>query len=839
MKQTKRVISWLLALAMLLSALPMGVFAAEVTPLKYGRNILAQMNNAEALLYAYDVIEEASFGTPNSISLTHATHKVTWEELCTVYDLVLNDHPEIFWHGTSYSGTLRGDGTASSLKPTYTMTGSTLTNAKAALEAEVVRLTADLAGKSDYDKSLLLHDRIAAKTVYKMEGEHQSAYGALIQGTAVCAGYTRAYQLLMQRAGIPTWYVTGTSISPSGQVVRHAWNLVQLDGDWYYTDVTWDDQTNYTFYAYLNNTTAQFTEDHTFGNYKEYLPTATATANNYFVRNNLQRQVLDVKDVANIIKNNSPARVYVTGDKAAFIEAYGFYLWDICEALNSPAGTISYGQASLGREVILRLNITHTCRYATQTVPATCGSNGYTVEICSYDFCHNERNRQVIPATGAHTYDHGCDATCNTCSYTRAPRDHVYSHACDSTCNVCGAVREAGEHVYDNACDPTCRECGAIRPVAPHPYVEEVINPATCGAEGLSGYTCPHCGDFYTESIPATGDHTYDNVCDSECNECYAVRPVEGHVYDTDCDDVCKRCGEYRPVPDHVYDHLCDADCNVCGAVREVGEHVYDNECDPACRECGAIRPVAPHPYVEEVITSATCGAEGLRGYTCPYCGDFYTESIPATGDHTYDNICDAECNGCDNTRPVEGHDYDNACDAECNICYAVREITHTYNHNELVCDVCGATRAIESVGVTTHPSKTNYTLGRDELDLHGGVLTVYYSDGTRSQVDLTDTTVSGFDNTIVGACNLTVSYGSYTTVFTVQIVDLNNRIPGDLNWDGKVNVRDLGLLQQHLNGWDVGIILEAADVTADGKVNVRDLGMLQQYLNGWDVELK
>ena len=42
----------------------------------------------------------------------------------------------------------------------------------------------------------------------------------------------------------------------------------------------------------------------------------------------------------------------------------------------------------------------------------------------------------------------------------------------------------------------------------------------------------------------------------------------------------------------------------------------------------------------------------------------------------------------------------------------------------------------------------------------------------------------------------------------------------------------------QSLNGWDVDIIAEAADVNADGKVNNKDYGLLMQKLNGWDVEL-
>lgn len=61
---------------------------------------------------------------------------------------------------------------------------------------------------------------------------------------------------------------------------------------------------------------------------------------------------------------------------------------------------------------------------------------------------------------------------------------------------------------------------------------------------------------------------------------------------------------------------------------------------------------------------------------------------------------------------------------------------------------------------------------------------------------------------------------------------------PGDVNGDGKINLKDLGVLQQYLNKWEVEIDLDAAEVTGDDKVNLKDLGVLQQYLNKWDVEL-
>lgn len=60
----------------------------------------------------------------------------------------------------------------------------------------------------------------------------------------------------------------------------------------------------------------------------------------------------------------------------------------------------------------------------------------------------------------------------------------------------------------------------------------------------------------------------------------------------------------------------------------------------------------------------------------------------------------------------------------------------------------------------------------------------------------------------------------------------------GDVNFDGKTNNKDLGILMQHLNSWNVEIITEAADVNADGAVNNKDYGLLMQYINSWNVTL-
>ena len=60
----------------------------------------------------------------------------------------------------------------------------------------------------------------------------------------------------------------------------------------------------------------------------------------------------------------------------------------------------------------------------------------------------------------------------------------------------------------------------------------------------------------------------------------------------------------------------------------------------------------------------------------------------------------------------------------------------------------------------------------------------------------------------------------------------------GDVNADYKINNKDLVLLMQYINGWNVKIELESSDVNADGKINNKDFVMIMRYINGWDITL-
>ncbi len=78
--------------------------------------------------------------------------------------------------------------------------------------------------KYDYDVlNDYKRDRVDPLVVYKTK-------------KAVCAGYASLFQAMCEEANIKCLYITGWAL-PSE--VRHAWNLVKLDGEWYVMDVTW------------------------------------------------------------------------------------------------------------------------------------------------------------------------------------------------------------------------------------------------------------------------------------------------------------------------------------------------------------------------------------------------------------------------------------------------------------------------------------------------------------------------------------------------------------------------------------------------------------------------
>lgn len=120
---------------------------------------------------------------------------------------------------------------------------------------------------SDIDAILAVHDYLVLNTSYDevtaatgTGGVSHYAEGLLLHGTAVCSGYASTFRLLMMLADIPCEYVWTDT---------HAWNMVQLEDEWYHIDVTWDDpipdQPGVVLYTHFMMTDAEISglEDHT------------------------------------------------------------------------------------------------------------------------------------------------------------------------------------------------------------------------------------------------------------------------------------------------------------------------------------------------------------------------------------------------------------------------------------------------------------------------------------------------------------------------------------------------------------------------------------------------
>lgn len=105
------------------------------------------------------------------------------------------------------------------------------------------------AGTSEVAKAKIAHDLIIKKVKYDMgyysrnykNPFHQSAYSVFAKsdnicngeaGYTVCAGYAKAFTMLMNGAGVDTITVTSSD---------HAWNLININDSWYHMDCTWDD----------------------------------------------------------------------------------------------------------------------------------------------------------------------------------------------------------------------------------------------------------------------------------------------------------------------------------------------------------------------------------------------------------------------------------------------------------------------------------------------------------------------------------------------------------------------------------------------------------------------
>ena len=214
-----------------LLALPCVLFAACATPPTTLAAAPTDDENLADYLRAAFAEEQPCIPLADFGGLTEAT-------LERVYAHLLATDPSLFFVTPTYTLSCRAEGDETvpvSLTPTYRYRGAALAAARADFAERVSAYLADLPrGAAPLARVADLHDRMILDFDYDESEEVVDPYTLLVGGRGVCQAYSLLFTVLCRAAGVAAEPVTCFDRS-------HAWNQIEIDGDWYHVDLTWDE----------------------------------------------------------------------------------------------------------------------------------------------------------------------------------------------------------------------------------------------------------------------------------------------------------------------------------------------------------------------------------------------------------------------------------------------------------------------------------------------------------------------------------------------------------------------------------------------------------------------
>lgn len=480
---------------------------------------------------------------------------------------------------------------------------------------EVIK-SLNLDGKSDYDKFKAVTNWIVSNVRYDDDNETKYQHdltGAVLDGLAVCDGYAGTFYYMANAVGLNALFEDGITNSNR---IRHAWNLVEIDGTYYYVDPT----------------NAYFKEDGEPG--KELLPGQKYLFSLYTPDNTTIEDTYKNISQDDYLKEHSICKgnhdLWESGHNGA-----------TCE---NPATTV-YSCKNKGclykNYVETAPALGHEWGNAKITQEQSCENPEITTYTCTHSLCGRKKQVETKPALG-HTWDNGKVTKEATCS-------------------------ETGVKTY------TCSRCGGTKteeiPKTKHDYEEHVVKAPTCTEKGISYYVCKNCRlTTSRRQTPATG-HIHTEVR----NQKDATYKEEGYTGDTYCKDCGKKLETGTVIPklietEHDYgEWVLDQapTCKKYGARHRICKNCGDRDVDvldkvdhtwelvsttPAtctigeiqhykCSVCGETKdvtlsnPLGEHSWDEGKVTKkATCTEDGLKVYTCKNCGETKEEILKATG---------------------------------------------------------------------------------------------------------------------------------------------------------------------------------------------------------------
>lgn len=107
---------------------------------------------------------------------------------------------------------------------------------------------------SDFEKEIMILRWLVENCKYQIDTANgtATAYGCIVNGKAQCAGYADAFLQTAKACGLNVRYVRSDT---------HAWNVIELDGDWYHVDPTWEDAADGQGFLWITSAFINLTDD--------------------------------------------------------------------------------------------------------------------------------------------------------------------------------------------------------------------------------------------------------------------------------------------------------------------------------------------------------------------------------------------------------------------------------------------------------------------------------------------------------------------------------------------------------------------------------------------------
>ena len=272
----------------------------------------------------YDKLVDALDKCETSVDFS-TNDQITFSDIFDTYQLIYNDQYTLFYISPTIEYVEeRSTGYITTMKLKYNFPKEDIEEMKKEIENEADKILSKVNGEmSDYENVKLFHDSVITSCKYSGDAENpNNIYGCLVDKEALCQAYSQTFTYLCHRAGINALVVLGVANEP------HMWNLVEMDGEYYHIDLTWDDpdrdrNPDSVRYDYFGLTDERIRELRQVDDYDYEVPAANGTKYHYYYFNGLvaadideARQIISDEAIKAARTGSSTVQFMCSDDKA-------------------------------------------------------------------------------------------------------------------------------------------------------------------------------------------------------------------------------------------------------------------------------------------------------------------------------------------------------------------------------------------------------------------------------------------------------------------------------------------------------------------------------------------